>query len=1265
MAWGRTNGSSALQPDYGDDDDKDNVIDASDRFQDFSNAQDYSEPSSRRQYDDPNQSAYHHSPQRNDGFKTYYDRQNDTRNHLANAENTANNNPPPSKSRNPDNDHGRDIGAQERANNTSNFNYDHSRSPKNSDNKNTKQKGFASRHKKGIIGWTIGLAMGGGMFGIAGILAGPAQLLQVYHFFDDAYHTVHNLTVAFREGRISTSLARGLINSAESNIQYRIVNSRLNIVGRGVADSYRSKMAQNGFLADIDGAGRPIQGVSEIGLKKLTDNIGVPNDRRDWTPEIKNKIETAFSEKYNQKINLDDVNRLNRLEGDTFQRNGGGVDHDVGTAGRKVTIRNAGDADFVDFYDVEPSPQVGPLAKSRANKYLRIVSRDFGAGWLNAVIKSRYYSTMAGFVNSIFHPIQALQTKFNNSVYDRVASFVNRLRTSPEEARARYAATQKFDAENTKKRIESNPENLDNPSPETTKQLADADAKLAQANADIDAAQSEFKARTGKDMDSSVSATQGRGLIEKMKASANARGDAEAWAKADKMGKTMGKIGKTAGIVSFLVSIICLVKNIADKGMIDAFVKIVIPAIKLAGVLTNTASQMMAGKLSLEDIGAFTELYLYGENPIIEATGGISAEETADVHSLTKTGEGGKKTTETGPDIVVSGDATTGVTGSFTDSFWNACVVKSELDPAYNCSESEETGIDQKLFSAQDANAVTDVYTGLVGSLGAIGFGLDKSLDFICGDIGQWIVTGVSLVIAGVAAVFTGDWTGFAMALTSVAVNYIPMNADVKTGVGYAMSAMSMTSWSGAIMTTIQRGLGPTLDAFGWSDEMEELDTVSGSQSQLANSAGFGSFFSAQLTGMMDGGVILDEDQKREWAVEKNTYLAEQFDEKPWYAKLFDPTDYRSMIAVWGREAGIDPNPDGFMGQLGNVGKLFGVLPNLAFSKFFNSPYSQAMAASGAPTYDYGVDTVAVPLDVLTDMNDQNDGTKDIYNNMEKIDNLIQDGSYNSNYANYLKVCFNKQINTTVGDKYMAVSDAGYFANGMEGTGFQGATFYDMKAGGYNSEDCAGKYNGSDENYRRLAIYTGLDWSIVNSQGCYYGVDDETCEGMFDGSSGDDTTPIPDGDIQQLAQQILDSSNVNFADYSENPTSDKNDHSLSSLQMQDIASGGQANPSTRCTNNPNRNTPITPDPQILKFLLALSQKDSVIVNSLFGQCHGSGSDHYRGAAVDFGCPANALDPRWIDDIAKQYGVSRYGGEGCRGNTIGATTLNNHWHYSVD
>lgn len=141
-------------------------------------------------------------------------------------------------------------------------------------------------------------------------------------------------------------------------------------------------------------------------------------------------------------------------------------------------------------------------------------------------------------------------------------------------------------------------------------------------------------------------------------------------------------------------------------------------------------------------------------------------------------------------------------------------------------------------------------------------------------------------------------------------------------------------------------------------------------------------------------------------------------------------------------------------------------------------------------------------------------------------------------------------------------------------------------------------------------------------------------------------------EVRTLAQQILDlakAKKITIVDYSTDATADRLTRSLASQQLTDMAAGLPIGITTRCGFTI---APITADPKILQFLVDLGQQYNYKLNSLFGQCHSQTSAHYKGSAVDFGCPT---DTSIADTVGTKYGVS-HNFENCADHR--------HWHYSV-
>jgi len=914
-------------------------------------------------------------------------------------------------------------------------------------------KGKMSNGKKGLItGGIIGLVTGGGMFIMAGLLSGPAQLLQIYHFFDDTYNTVHNLTTAFREGRISASLAKGVASSNEQ----RVVNSRIGVIGRKIANSYQADMAEKGVYLGVDSAGRPTMAIDPNLL--ITDanyNLQDPNEAGISTSE-KNQRIASIKSANNQLAKYADTNGIEIAPIDPS--------HPNIQDGRVVV-------------DLVAPTQVGALARNASNNVLKILQEKAGVGGMSAAVGMRAYSTKAGFVNALFHPVQAAKTLLNNAVYDKVLSFITRLQATPDQQRANALAQLNADLESQKQ-----PENTGNAT-------ADAEAKTANAELDtqIQSNQGELDTLSEKGITPSTSSTNTRRGYLSMVTDEQA---------AEIQGR-LKAVGAATGIISFVVSLLCGLYNLAKSGKIEAIINTVIPAIQAAGVMTNMASQMMAGDLSMDDVGAFTQTFVYDDQYPVSTT---SVDGSNTNISETTTDASGNKTTanataSNGKDInevSVTGSGDSSSTTTTTSSFWDACAVQTELDPTYQCSSAQESAINPQLNTAANGNEATTVMDKITNGLNSVipGFGtaiIKYGLGALCSSVGELIVTILSVAVTGVVAFFTGDWTGFGLALAGAVVNYAPgISSAAKQGINYALSAAGVASWQDGLIALVQNAVGPAMNMLGNNMAISPLDWITSSPEVKGNIGAYGAYYNAQLTGVQDGGVVLSDQEQVAWNQEVNTYLAEQENQKPLLARLFDPTDYHSMIAQLGRAANVDPN-GGLGTQFANMFKMFGALPNLAMSMFFNAPANAAEAASGTISFDYNVPEVAIPLDVLQDMNNLGDDSTDVYANAETVGDILN-GSNGAKYDNLAKVCLGKAID----HDDLSVTNVDPTGDGY------GIDFYYMQDpnGDYQTNHCSGLMDSTssyyDLNFVRIAVYAGVDWGIINAQGCYYG-DDQAC----------------------------------------------------------------------------------------------------------------------------------------------------------------------------
>jgi hypothetical protein len=116
---------------------------------------------------------------------------------------------------------------------------------------------------------------------------------------------------------------------------------------------------------------------------------------------------------------------------------------------------------------------------------------------------------------------------------------------------------------------------------------------------------------------------------------------------------------------------------------------------------------------------------------------------------------------------------------------------------------------------------------------------------------------------------------------------------------------------------------------------------------------------------------------------------------------------------------------------------------------------------------------------------------------------------------------------------------------------------------------------------------------------------------------------------QYLAEQILDQVQKGRVTFPyQSSTGDSKE------VLKQLADGKEA-PVT-CSNAGTNHTKVNPN--ILKFVIAASEKTKVGINAITDKCHTSGSNHYKGKAIDL--QLGVGDTGQILNIAKQYGGVR-------------------------
>lgn len=167
---------------------------------------------------------------------------------------------------------------------------------------------------------------------------------------------------------------------------------------------------------------------------------------------------------------------------------------------------------------------------------------------------------------------------------------------------------------------------------------------------------------------------------------------------------------------------------------------------------------------------------------------------------------------------------------------------------------------------------------------------------------------------------------------------------------------------------------------------------------------------------------------------------------------------------------------------------------------------------------------------------------------------------------------------------------------------------------------------------------------------------DTTSSSSGNASTGSGSAPLS-GSAQEIAKKILEAQASDKVKFNVIYERDRLYSSTPEGNIRSISLGQLAKTTPDCTGRkgvkaPNANTNINAN--LLKFILELSQTQNIQINALAGQCHSANSSHYRGEAVDFGCP---FDSTAGDRIGSKYGVTRYAEESCSNSA-------EHFHYSI-
>lgn len=335
----------------------------------------------------------------------------------------------------------------------------------------------------------------------------------------------------------------------------------------------------------------------------------------------------------------------------------------------------------------------------------------------------------------------------------------------------------------------------------------------------------------------------------------------------------------------------------------------------------------------------------------------------------------------------------------------------------------------------------------------------------------------------------------------------------------------------------------------------------------------FGSVDLANDLFMKGGATMLDDAQVAELEDAARKAEQEELQSKNFFARAFDPNDYRSLTGQMIDNTSIDAQ---------SMANMLGGAFNLQTigSRLFSSFTPQVQAAN---EYDFQMAKFGFSLDELN-----SPLVEDPYANADKVAKLLDDNS--GDYIDRAKKCFG--VDLTKGSE-------GWQVDVIKNPDGDPDKELLPNTGKYRGANC----DEESDDWLRIRMFI-FDSRIMTAYACYDG-ESEACTqtGLTDESSSNSGEPEPtdnelvSGEAKQLANDILNSGKVNVdAKYAS--------------QIKDIAEG-----KSNCNVNPT----------ILQLIATIAKKHSITISSLNRYCtntltaSGTGSYHYReggGHAVD-------------------------------------------------
>ena len=286
---------------------------------------------------------------------------------------------------------------------------------------------------------------------------------------------------------------------------------------------------------------------------------------------------------------------------------------------------------------------------------------------------------------------------------------------------------------------------------------------------------------------------------------------------------------------------------------------------------------------------------------------------------------------------------------------------------------------------------------------------------------------------------------------------------------------------------------------------------------QNLTTAAFGTRLWSGAQSVLDGGAALSSTEAAKVKLIRNEVLAYRDSQTPILAKLFDGTNYNSVISKIAREANLNTTDYSPTTLLSNVAGLVAAVPGWlgsGASNLLGGSTTYALATTDEEYY--GFPDVAFTDSEMEKLVSQDDYDWEI--NTDKVFTLLD--SDLEKYNEYTETCMGKTISRIgtagsedvdykVSNTQLTVKDENNNSVKVTAT-----PQYYLTGSDYNN-DCA-NMRASDENFLRVAVYAGIDYNTTQAAACYYAMGNtdpdmpemvkESCADYFDGAGSTAST---------------------------------------------------------------------------------------------------------------------------------------------------------------